>query len=46
MMSNETDKIIEKRFDSLLQKYQEELEESMRGSEFLRDSVDLLYYHL
>ena len=32
--------------DSLLQKYQEELEESMRGSEFLRDSVDLLYYHL
>ena len=29
-----------------MQKYQEGLEESMRGSEFIRDSVDLLYYHL
>ena len=31
---------------SFFQKYQEELEESMRGSEFAFDSVDLLYYHL
>ena len=46
MMGNETDKIIKKLFDSLLQKYQEGLEESMRGSEFIRDSNDLLYYHL
>ena len=29
-----------------MQKYQEGLEESMRGSEFIRDSVDLLCYHL
>ena len=29
---------------SLLQKDQDGLEESMRGSEFIRDSVDLLYY--
>ena len=41
MMGNETDKIIEKLFKSLLQKYQDGLEESMRGSKFIRDSVDL-----
>ena len=41
MMSNETDEIIKKLFDSLLQKYQDGLEESMRGSKFIRDSVDL-----
>ena len=29
-----------------MQKYQDGLEESVRGSEFIRDSVDLLYYHL
>ena len=46
MMNNETDEIIKKLFDSLLQKYQDGLEESMRGSEFIRDSVALLYYHL
>ena len=45
MMGNETDGIIEKLFKSLLQKYQDGLEESMRGSKFIRDSVDLLYYH-
>ena len=41
MMGNETDEIIEKLFKSLLQKYQDGLEESMRGSKFIRDSVDL-----
>ena len=46
IMGNETDEIIKKLFDSLLQKYQDGLEESMRGSEFIRDSVDLLYYPL
>ena len=35
MMSNETDEIIQKLFQSLLQKYQEGLEEKMRGSEFI-----------
>ena len=44
VMGNETGGIIDKLFESLLQKYQG-LEESMRGSEFIFDSVDLLYYH-
>ena len=45
-MGNETDEIIEKLFESLLQNYQKDLEESMRGSGFVFDSIDLLYYHL
>ena len=44
MIGNEIDEIIEELFESLLQKYQERLEESMKGSEFVFDSVDLLYY--
>ena len=43
MMGNETDEIIEDLFESFLQKYQEGLGESMRGSEFAYDSVDALY---
>ena len=46
MMSNEADEFIKKLFDSLLQNCQDGLEESMTGSEFIRDSVDLWYYHL
>ena len=46
MMGSETDEIIEELFKSFLQKYQEGLEESMRGSEFIFDSVDSLYYCL
>ena len=46
MMGSETDKIIEELFESLLQNYQKDLEESMKGSDFIFDSVDLLYYHL
>ena len=46
MMGSETDEIIEDFFESFLQKYQERLEESMRGSEFAYDSVDALYYNL
>ena len=46
IMDSETDNIIKELFESLLQKYQEGLEESMRGSNFYFDSVDLLYYHL
>ena len=38
--------IIEKRFESLLQNYQKNLEEPVRVSEFVSDSIDLLYYHL
>ena len=43
---NETGEIIEELFESFLQNYQKNLEEQMRGSEFVPDSVDLLYYHL
>ena len=46
MTGNEMDEIIEELLKSLLQKYQEGLEESMKESEFIFDSVDLLYYHL
>ena len=46
MMGSGTNEIIEERFKSLLQRYQEGLEESMRGSEFIFDSVDALYYDL
>ena len=45
-MGSETDGIIEELFKSFLQKYQEGLEESMRGSEFVYDCVDALYYNL
>ena len=44
MTGNETDEISEEHFDFLLQRYQEKLEQSMRGSEFAFDSADLLYY--
>ena len=42
-IGNETREIIEELFKSLLQKYQEGLEVKMRWSEFVFDSVDLLY---
>ena len=42
MMVNEADDIFDELFKSLLQKYQERLEELMRGSEFIRDIVELL----
>ena len=46
MIGNKRSGIIKKLFNSLLQKYQGGLEESMRGSEFIFDSIDLLYYQL
>ena len=46
MMDYETDEIIEELFKSLLQRYQEGFKESMRGSEFVFNSVGLLYYKL
>ena len=46
MEGDETDEIIEELFESLLQNYQKNLEEPMRGSEFVPNSIDLLYYHL
>ena len=43
MLGSEVDEIIKKLLESLLQKYQEGLEDKMRGSEFAFDSVDLLH---
>ena len=42
MIGNETDEIIAEIFESLLQKYQE-LEEKVRESKFVFDSVDLMH---
>ena len=46
MMGSETDEIIEELFESLLRRYQERLEESMKRSHFIFNSVDALYYNL
>ena len=46
MMGSETDETIKGLFGSFLESYQEKLEESIRGSEFIYDSVDSLYYDL
>ena len=46
MIGSERNEVIEELFKSLLQRYQKGLEESMRGSEFIFDGVDALYYDL
>ena len=46
MMGSETDEIIEELSESLLQRYQKNLEEKIRGREFLFGSVNLLYYNI
>ena len=43
IVDKETDETIEELFKSLLQRCQEGLKESLRESEFVFDSVDLLY---
>ena len=45
-MGSESDEIIEELFDSFLQRYPKNAEESMGGSEFIFDSVNSLYYKL
>ena len=42
----ETNDIINELFKSFLRRYQEGLESKMKGSEFIIESVDLLYYSL
>ena len=42
----ETNDIINKLFKSFLRRYQEGLETKMKGSEFIFENVDLLYYSL
>ena len=44
MIGNETDENIKILFESLLERYQEGLEKSTKGSEFIFNSVDLFYY--
>ena len=46
MMGSETGETIEELFESLLQEYQGGLEESMKGSEYIFDSVNSLCYKL
>ena len=46
MKGSKTDEAIEELSASLLQRYQKELEESMRGNEFIFDNIDILYYNL
>ena len=38
------DEVVEEIFESLLSRFQIELETSMKGSEFVFDGVNLLYY--
>ena len=44
MFGDDNDDIIEQRFESLLQKYEENLQNKMRGSDFAFDRVNFLYY--
>ena len=43
VIDSDTNEIIKDLFEHFLQKYQEGLEESMKGSKFAYDSVDVLY---
>ena len=43
-IGDDNDDIIEQRFRSSLQKYEENLQNKMRGSDFEFDSVNFLYY--
>ena len=44
MNGSDTDEIIKELFKSLLRRYQEDLQEKMRGSDFAFDGVNFLYY--
>ena len=46
MNGSYTDEIIKELFKSLLQRYQENLQEKMKGSDFAFDGVNYLYYNL
>ena len=46
MIGSDTNEVTEELFKSLLQRYQESLEEKMRGSELVFDGVNVLYYSL
>ena len=44
MNGSDTDEIMKELFKSILQRYQENLQEKMRGSDFAFDGVNFLYY--
>ena len=44
MNGSDTDDIIEELFKLFLQKYEENLQEKMKGSDFEFDGVNILYY--
>ena len=44
MKGSDTDEVIKLLFESFLQKYEENLQEKMKGSEFEFDGVNFLYY--
>ena len=44
MISDGGDKVIEKRFESFLNKYQNALETSLRSKNVILDIIHLLYY--
>ena len=44
MFGDDNDDITEQLFESLLKKYEENLQNKMRGSEFEFDGVNVLYY--
>ena len=44
MNGSDTDEVIEERFESFLQRYEQNLEEKMKGSDFEFDGVNFLYY--
>ena len=46
MIGSDTNEVIKELFKSLLQRYQENLEEKMSGSEFVLDALNVLYYDL
>ena len=46
MIGSDTNEVIIELFRSLLQRYQEDLEEKMNGSEFIFDGINALYYDL
>ena len=46
LMDSETDNIIDELFKSFLQRYQNNLEQKMKGSNFVFESVDLLFRSL
>ena len=45
MNGSDTDEIIKELFKSLLQRYQDNLQEKMKGSDFAFDGVNYLYYN-